>query len=267
MKNIGEQIAALRRARSMTQEELASVIGVSAQSVSKWENSNTMPDVSLLPVLAGIFGVSIDYLFGEERRASSFSFNDAPEVCYRALLETYAGCWECDPGIPPSAKREFCDALEANPSSNSGVCSDRRGAVFADSGFAYVSRLENRDALALLGDPELGTFFSSLGRPSFRQIVKLLWEECAGDSVKSFTAASVADRCGLTVEEAARELHEIAGCRIMYLEERTVDLGGGETLAVYSPWNLYQTRLFLFPILHLADRMLHASSSWYCLRG
>lgn len=68
MKNIGEQIRALRKARSMTQEQLAALLGLAPQSVSKWENQLTAPDISLLPALAGVFGVSIDELFGYNQR-------------------------------------------------------------------------------------------------------------------------------------------------------------------------------------------------------
>lgn len=62
MKQIGEQIKALRKQNGMTQEELADLLGVSNQSVSKWENHLTAPDTSLLPALAGVFRVSIDTL-------------------------------------------------------------------------------------------------------------------------------------------------------------------------------------------------------------
>lgn len=60
---IGVKIKQLRNKAGMTQEQLASALGISAQSVSKWENAVTMPDVALLPLLAGELGVSIDELF------------------------------------------------------------------------------------------------------------------------------------------------------------------------------------------------------------
>ncbi len=61
--SIGNKIKQLRQKSGLTQEQLASKLSVSAQSVSKWENSVAMPDITLLPVLAGEFGVSIDELF------------------------------------------------------------------------------------------------------------------------------------------------------------------------------------------------------------
>jgi len=63
--NIGHHIAELRKAKGITQEALAQVIGVSAQAVSKWESGGS-PDILLLPEIAEFFGVSIDRLFGRK---------------------------------------------------------------------------------------------------------------------------------------------------------------------------------------------------------
>lgn len=61
--NLGEKIRELRRRADMTQEELASRLGVTYQSVSRWECDVTYPDTELLPEIAGIFSVSMDELF------------------------------------------------------------------------------------------------------------------------------------------------------------------------------------------------------------
>lgn len=61
--DIGSKIKQLRLHAGMTQEQLAAKLGISAQSVSKWETAVTMPDITLLPILAGELGVSIDDLF------------------------------------------------------------------------------------------------------------------------------------------------------------------------------------------------------------
>ena len=62
--SIGANIYTLRKAKKMTQAQLAEKLGVSEQAVSKWENEQCAPDVSLFPVIADYFGVSIDRLFG-----------------------------------------------------------------------------------------------------------------------------------------------------------------------------------------------------------
>ncbi len=61
--DIGNKIKLLRRKIGATQEQLGEKIGVSAQSISKWENGTTMPDITLLPILSCELGVTIDELF------------------------------------------------------------------------------------------------------------------------------------------------------------------------------------------------------------
>ncbi|MBR3381775.1 MAG: helix-turn-helix domain-containing protein [Clostridia bacterium] len=60
---LGKKIKQLRFKAGLTQEQLADKIGIGAQSVSKWENSVAMPDITTLPLIAEVFGVSIDDLF------------------------------------------------------------------------------------------------------------------------------------------------------------------------------------------------------------
>ena len=62
--SIGTTIKTLRRERDITQEQLAEYLNVSAQAVSQWETDKTAPDISQLPVLANIFGVTTDQLLG-----------------------------------------------------------------------------------------------------------------------------------------------------------------------------------------------------------
>lgn len=59
---LGKRIAALRRQKELTQDNLAQILDVSSQAVSKWENDQTCPDISLLPQLAQTLGVSVDEL-------------------------------------------------------------------------------------------------------------------------------------------------------------------------------------------------------------
>lgn len=61
---LGDNLRALRRQRELTQEELADILGVSYQSVSRWENNTCYPDMELLPTLAEFFGITIDHLLG-----------------------------------------------------------------------------------------------------------------------------------------------------------------------------------------------------------
>jgi len=95
MTTIGDKIAELRKQKGLTQEKLADIIGVSAQSVSKWENSATMPDIMLLPMIADIFDVTIDSLFGKTvvKKSDVVSVDEIPNAAYYNLLETMQKAW------------------------------------------------------------------------------------------------------------------------------------------------------------------------------
>lgn len=63
---LNDYISFYRKKQGLTQEELAKKLGVTNQSVSKWESAQCCPDIGLLPMLADIFEISIDELFGRK---------------------------------------------------------------------------------------------------------------------------------------------------------------------------------------------------------
>ena len=64
---LGKRIATLRKEKGIKQEELAQMLDVSAQAVSKWENDLTCPDINALPKLAQILGVTVDELLSGKK--------------------------------------------------------------------------------------------------------------------------------------------------------------------------------------------------------
>ncbi len=85
--NIGENIARLRHERKIRQEELADFVGVTKASVSKWENGQTMPDITILPQLAAFFDIRIDELVGYEPQLSK----EQIQKIYQELAAKFAG--------------------------------------------------------------------------------------------------------------------------------------------------------------------------------
>ncbi len=73
---IGEKIRRLRRERDLTQEEVTAHLGISFQSISKWERGNGYPDITILPSLANYFGISVDELIGMEEHAKSEKYDE-----------------------------------------------------------------------------------------------------------------------------------------------------------------------------------------------
>lgn len=77
---VGKTIAALRQSRNMTQQQLAAMLNVSHQAVSKWENGAALPDVQTLMDLTRFFGITVEQLFSgeipEDRLASKSPFEE-----------------------------------------------------------------------------------------------------------------------------------------------------------------------------------------------
>lgn len=102
---IGEKIRALRKQKNISQEVLAQYLGVSFQAVSKWENGDCMPDVTMIPALAVFFEVSTDELFDFDRMKTEEKIQQAcwdianirykepqkAEQMLRELLKQYPG--------------------------------------------------------------------------------------------------------------------------------------------------------------------------------
>lgn len=93
---LGQRIAELRKARGMTQDELAERMGVSAQAVSKWENDISCPDIMVLPQLADFFGVSVDELLRgdaapETRLVTEPEERDLNKVLLRVTVDSSDG--------------------------------------------------------------------------------------------------------------------------------------------------------------------------------
>lgn len=82
--NLGNNIKTLRKKFGLTQTELAEKLGITEQTVSKWENDKCYPDVSLLPLLANIFNCSVDALLG--------IVSDTYGVGMQKALERYNNC-------------------------------------------------------------------------------------------------------------------------------------------------------------------------------
>lgn len=83
---IGTVIAAKRKEKGITQEELAKFLGVSTPAVSKWESAQTFPDITLLPEIAAFFNVTVDTLMGYEPQLRLEQIN----FLYKKLSERFA---------------------------------------------------------------------------------------------------------------------------------------------------------------------------------
>lgn len=79
-KNIGKNIAAMRKKCGLTQNQLAEKLGISNKAVSRWESGRGFPDISAFPALASLFGVTVDYLMLGERKGITIAGNLIADV-------------------------------------------------------------------------------------------------------------------------------------------------------------------------------------------
>lgn len=94
-ETIGNRIAKFRKAKGLTQEELANQLGVSSQAVSKWENDASCPDIGLLPQLCRVLGVTTDELLtgrnNEVKIVPAHERKSLDELTLRIKVDSAAG--------------------------------------------------------------------------------------------------------------------------------------------------------------------------------
>lgn len=95
MKELANNIRVFRLGRQMTQAQLANVLGVQYQTISKWENAISVPDTTMLPAIADTFGITIDDLFGRKKNGC---VNSIPESHTAFLLQTYSQMYAPEAG-------------------------------------------------------------------------------------------------------------------------------------------------------------------------
>ncbi len=91
---IGENIRNFRKRNDLTQEEMANRLGVTYQSVSRWENGSTYPDLELLPAISEVLGVTVDELLGmpqaEKEKRALEAFDQLRRECMKSDYDTDA---------------------------------------------------------------------------------------------------------------------------------------------------------------------------------
>ena len=119
---LGNKIKQLRFRAGLTQEQLAEKLGLSAQAVSKWETGAAMPDITLLPLIAEEFGVSIDELF---------------DLTEEQKLRRIENRMDCEAELPADVFRDYEEFLRARLAEGKD-----RGRTLSLLGHLYHHRME-----------------------------------------------------------------------------------------------------------------------------
>ena len=142
-QRIGENIKAMRKKCGYTQEEVARQLSVTPQTISKWENNNGLPEITMLEPLAKIFGVSTDYLLGVETTAFGDDHTKAAESYVQRIFAREIPIAEKQ----LAAYNYLCMESEKEPNNFSLMC-------MCISHAAEINRYANFDAF-LADKPEL----------------------------------------------------------------------------------------------------------------
>lgn len=112
MPTTGEIIKMAREDADMKQKELASLLGVIPNTVSKYENGNRIPDLDILIKIAKIFDISLDYLLGLSNSSVSTKYFDS-EICkIEGLPVTYGDMIQTIKKLNPKSKLVILEHLK-----------------------------------------------------------------------------------------------------------------------------------------------------------
>ena len=219
---IGKNIAELRKSSGMTQEQLAELLGVSPQSVSKWENEVTMPDIMLLPVIAGCFDITVDELYGAGKRAEkrkAVDYDEIPEMLYDTIIElTQRGWVDSVEGKDLALEKERMRSyLKENRQVKTVTFSNKGGAVIATSEIGLLHR--GKANAELLTTDEIGRVLEILSNPAVRKVFAFQTENMS----KPITAPYAAKKCNISPEKAAAALEMLTEIHVAHPTEVMLD--------------------------------------------
>lgn len=242
---LSERIAALRKERGLTQEQLGQMVGVSAQAVSKWEKGGA-PDVELLPVLSRQLGVTIDALFGLEG-GEKINIEDA---VYRWMLTVPQGrrvdrlcrlIWTAAGPVMSMKPEDRLDisGYESCCETENPETGDRwlrRTRIMMEDGTILGVRAEDMSFAAVFPEPEAGwePFFSDnarcrrlfevLARPQCLELLEYLHTK-PPLALRRYTPGAVAKPMGLDATEAESLMDALAELDILSKAELETEDG------------------------------------------
>lgn len=256
---IGEMLVKLRTAKGLTQDEVAQSLSVSNKTVSKWENSASMPDLPMLMELSQYFGVTTDALLGisdgnggiDEAVRSVLTGVDRKEQILRAF--------EMERAFFPAAAESdmFLHGLEAKSLEDAYPSDDMllwRSQISASDFFKFtvasdavnlsVTLLRNKENFAWLGARDEQDKIVKLFRfLSEEDVLSVLYFIHSTKCSRAFTADYISENSGISVERVSAILKsfcEVGDCRCMtaHLADGDVDVyecdGDGIILSLLS---------------------------------
>lgn len=249
---IGKNIADLRKSNGMTQEQLAETLGVSSQTVSKWENEVTMPDIMLLPVIAGCFDITVDELYGGRKtieKRQTIDYDDIPEMLYDAVIDFTQRGWvyTVEGKDIETEKEKMKSYLAENRQVKTATFSNKRGAVIATSEIGLLHRGKaNADQLMYDG---IGRVLEVLSKSAVRRIFAYQMENMP----KPITAPYAAKKCDISPDEAARALEMLTEIHVNHPTDVMIDENNSIRMYALNSDEFIMYMLMILKIARLID--------------
>lgn len=260
MEMMAKSIAQLRRGRGMTQEALAERIGVSPQTVSKWENQATCPDVALLPVLADVFGVSIDALYGREDLRRAVQPEQAIDRLIGCAREIFAGvCYDPARDGPFEEQLAAYERAMTHDGRNRSVIENDRDVLYFREALGLMALRKPEDGWnTLFSRDDAAALLRLLADADFRRAM----QQIISRRMMTFTLPSLAGQCGIADAAALAQRLTDSGLferRELMIDEKPLtyyELTGGER-------KLFQ----LYAVLAFAQEYVTYEAKHYCFIG
>ena len=161
MDTIGKRISEYRKKKNLKQDELAEMLGVSPQAVSKWENDLSCPDISLLPELSRILGISIDELVQGKKEEPIVAIvpeeerKDIDKMMLRVIVESKDGD-HVRVNLPMALVKVAIETGMAMPKVNAKINDKLGGDALSGIDFEQILKMVELGAIGNLVEVESG---------------------------------------------------------------------------------------------------------------
>ncbi len=258
--NIAANIAKFRKERGMTQEALAEVIGVSPQTISKWETAATYPDVALLPVIADVFGVTIDALYGRDSDCPDVSAQTVFDAVIEAVRKNIVATIhvpEMD-GSFEAHLAKYKKAMQADKRHRSVIENDRDVLYFREAVGALALRKPEEGWSSLFAKEENLDILRLLADEDFRRAMRVIISR----RMLNFTPPSLAKAAGVEDADKLEVMLQISG--LFAKRELLID----EKPLVFYELTTGESRLYLlYAVLVFAQELRTYEGIHYCFIG
>ena len=213
--DIGKNIAKYRKLKHITQDELGTILGVSNQAVSKWENGVTMPDILLLPEIAKALDITLDLIYGIEQpisiksKVTADNFpNEAFDLLHHFFYKTTAMRFT---HIGSSDEEQL--KFQRDDLKNGryiGCISNIGGAVIISDSISFIDRTYKLPkSETIFSHNRMANSLKHLSDKNLRKVLEYEYKvnfEKSKDKNNSFTVHEISEGCDLSEEAAEKAL-------------------------------------------------------------